>query len=79
MMSIVERVRTQVEDHTDYVSDFFIKVAETLTDEKKWIEVQDFTNSDTRLSLLKVDDKTIATVIETRTEFNHCEYIFSKL
>lgn len=74
-MAIVKKVRTLVEDTTDYVGDFFGAIHKQYDGEKAY-EVKDFKNSDTRLSLLKIDDKTVAMVIENRTEFNHCEYIF---
>lgn len=76
--SIEKIIRTQVEGGRDYVSDYFIEVTKGIQS-GVCIEVKDFANSETRLTLLKVNDRTIATVIETRTEFNHVEFIFSKL
>lgn len=76
-MPIVNAVRTLVEDHTDYVGDWFYQINKEYQGLPLY-ETKDFNNSDTRLSLLKKDDKTVAVVIETRTAFNHCEYIFCK-
>lgn len=38
-------------------------------------EVKEFKNSDTRLSLMKVNNRVKAFVIETRTEFNDLEFV----
>lgn len=74
MENIVEREFKQTgEILTDIVGDFFKRV---IQDPKGMgIEVKEFENSDTRLSLLKRDDRTIAGVVETRTEFNNVEFI----
>jgi len=77
-MTIVDRVRTQVEDMKDRVSEFFIKVAADYKG-NPFCEVKTYNQTDDRLSILKIDDRTVATVIETRTDFNNVEWIFSRL
>lgn len=77
-MQIVDRVRTMVEDMQDRVSEFFIEVAKEYTG-NPLCEVKTYNQTDDRLSILKIDDRTVATVIESRTDFNNVEWIFSKL
>lgn len=77
-MQIVNRVRTMVEDMQDRVSEFFIEVAKEYTG-NPMCEVKTYNQTDDRLSILKIDDRTVATVIESRTDFNNVEWIFSKL
>jgi len=43
------------------------------------VEVQDFENKNARVTLLKVDNRTKAFVIETRTEYNNIEYVYGSL
>jgi hypothetical protein len=77
-MSIVDQVRLLVEHCSDPVSDFFVSVAFPFDGKNPHVEVQEFTNSETRLSCLKLEDKTVAFVIEKRTELNHVEFTFIK-
>lgn len=77
---IVKNERYQVDNGSggDHVSNFFIEVAIDYSGTPR-VETKDYKNSNDRLSILKIDDKTIAHVVETRTEFNHVEFVFSKL
>jgi hypothetical protein len=60
----------------DIVGEYFKEVYDKCPEDKKWsIEVQDFKNSDTRLSIIRCDNRAKAFVIETRTAFNDIEFI----
>ena len=47
--------------------------------ESKYIEIENYLNSDSKLHALIADDKIIAFVIERRTAFNNIEYTFGSL
>lgn len=64
----------QVGFQPDVVGDYFGEIHKNYEGDPK-CEVQEFNNSETRLSLLKIDNKTQAFVIEARSEFNDLEFI----
>ncbi len=76
--ALVTQIRAHVGEGGDIVGDFFGEIHKEYGD-KPYIEVRDFENSDSRLSTLIVDDKLVASVIEIRTAFNHCEYTLMRL
>jgi len=62
-------------DH-DIVGEFFKSVYEAMNKpDHCLVEVKDFRNSDTRLSILWYNNKAKAFVIESRTEFNNINII----
>jgi hypothetical protein len=64
----------QVGFQPDVVGDYFAEIHKNYKGDPKR-EVQEFNNSETRLSLLKIDNRTQAFVIETRSDFNDLEFI----
>lgn len=62
---------------SDIVGEFFENVTKTIADPVKTcrIEVQHFTNSDNRTSILWYKNKVKAFVIEVRNDFNNIEII----
>lgn len=77
-MTIVNKVRTQVDEGQDLVYPYLKDVYDKIGGGKFSVDIRDYKNSNDRLTILKVDDKTIVSVIETRTEFNHVEYVFAQ-
>lgn len=79
-MAIVDARKHAIDNGSggDHVSEYFIKVASKYNG-NPLVDVRHYENSNDRLSILKIDDKTVAYVAETRTEFNHVEFVFSEL
>lgn len=65
----------QVGHQRDVVGEYFGEVYKEFPGDPI-CEVQEFKNSETRLSLLKVNNRVKAFVIECRTEYNDLEFIF---
>lgn len=60
----------------DIVGQYFKEINEELKfPAGAYIEVKEFKNSDTRLSLFMYNDKVLAFVIETRTDFNNISIV----
>lgn len=69
------RARFQVESGIDHAGKYFEEIHKQFASENKLIECQQYNNTDTQVSLLWVDDKIAAFVIEARSAFNHVEVI----
>ena len=60
----------------DIVGEYFKEINEELKfPTGAYVEVKEFENSDTRLSLFMYNDKIQAFVIETRTDFNNINIV----
>lgn len=68
----------QVGLQRDIVGEYFGEIHKKY-EGKKWIETETFLNSNTRLTILTVDNRTVAFVIEKRTEFNDIEFIYDEV
>jgi hypothetical protein len=64
----------QVGMHGDVAGKYFEKCHSNYHIDPR-VEVKEFTNSDTRLSLMWVNNRVHAFVIETRTAFNDIQFI----
>jgi hypothetical protein len=69
--------KTLVDLPEDFAGDYFGEIHKEY-DGTKCIEVEQFINSDARVSILVVDDKIVSAVFERRTSFNHIEVIYCK-
>lgn len=69
------RARFQVESGIDHAGTYFGKIHKQFTSENKLVEFQQYNNTDSQISLLWVDDKIAAFVIEARSAFNHVEVV----
>jgi len=66
-------------DYTEDVAGNFMEKISKRIKGKLYIEVQEFENKNARMTLLKVENRTKALVVEIRTEFNNVEFICSEL
>jgi hypothetical protein len=74
-MVVREHYQTGYVDH-DVVGDYFKEVHTKMNQpDQCHIEVQDFENTDTRLSIMWYQNKVKAFVIETRNDFNNIDFI----
>ncbi len=59
----------------DIVGEYFKELFDKNPTNGYYAEVQEFKNSDTRISILRKDNRVRAFVIETRTDYNDIEFI----
>lgn len=75
LLDYVTGRKTLVDLPEDFAGDWFGKIHHQYTGDKT-IQVEQFINSDARVSLLVVDNKIEAAVFERRTDFNNVEVFY---
>jgi hypothetical protein len=74
-MAEVKTMFGQVGETGDIVGQYFGSIYKNYSGQMN-VEVQNFDGKNVRVTLLKVDNRTKAFVIENRTEFNNEEFIY---
>ena len=77
-LNYVTGKKTLVDLPEDFAGDYFSVIHKEYESENKSIEVEQFINSDARVSMLIVDNKIVSAVFERRTAHNNVEVFYCK-